>query len=357
MTLKPPADGSESRYPETFYDAILVVSFGGPEGPGDVLPFLENVARGRGVPRARLEEVARHYERFGGVSPLNEQNRALVAGLRGELAGHAIELPVYLGNRNWHPFLADTLREMTAHGVRRALAFFTSAYASYSSCRQYRENVYEAQVAAGPDAPEVLRLRLLYNHPGFVEANADRVREALGELPASERGAAEVVFTAHSIPEAMARHCVYEAQLRETARLVAEAVGVERWSLAYQSRSGPPEVPWLGPDVNDRLEELAATGARAVVVAPAGFLSDHLEVLYDLDVAAVETARTLGLAMVRAATVGTHPGFVAAIRELVEERLDPSVPRRAAGRDGPSWDVCPDTCCLAGTGRPSPWER
>jgi ferrochelatase len=334
------------------YDALVVVSFGGPEGPDDVLPFLENVTRGRGVPRERLLEVAHHYERFGGVSPINEQNRALIAALGPELRAHGIDLPVYFGNRNWHPFLADTLRTMRNDGVRNALAFLTSAYSSYSGCRQYRENLFEAQQTAGADAPAVSRLRMLYNHPGFVEANADHVRAALAHVP----DGSHLAFAAHSIPVAMARNCAYESQLRETARLVAEAVGVERWEVVYQSRSGPPQVPWLEPDVCDHLERLRAGGAPGVVVSPIGFVSDHLEVLYDLDVEARERAVELGLPFARARSAGTHPAFVAAIGEAVAERLDPAAPRRALGRFGPSHDTCAPDCCLPGNGRPSPWD-
>jgi ferrochelatase len=334
----------------TRYDALLVVSFGGPEGPDEVLPFLENVVRGRNVPRERLEEVAAHYERFGGVSPINEQNRALIEVLRAELAASGIDLPIYFGNRNWRPFLADTLAEMAAAGHRRALAFFTSAYSSYSGCRQYRENVRDAQEAVGPAAPEVEKLRVFYNHPGFVEANADRLAEALAEVG----GDAHVAFTAHSIPVAMARQCRYEAQLAEAARLVAERVGVSDYRVVYQSRSGPSHVPWLEPDVCDHLRSVAAGGAEAVVVAPIGFLSDHVEVLYDLDVEARTLAGELGLRMARAGTAGTHASFVAMIRELVQERLVAGTPRRSVGRYGPSHDVCPPGCCLSGNGRPSP---
>jgi ferrochelatase len=347
---KPPADrATPSDEP---FDAVVVVSFGGPEGPDDVLPFLENVTRGRGVPRERLNEVAHHYERFGGVSPINAQNRALIAALEPELRAHGIDLPVYFGNRNWHPLLPDTIRRMRDDGVRNALAFLTSAYSSYSGCRQYRENLYEAQQAVGPDAPAVSRLRMLYNHPGFVAANAEHLREALATVPEG----AHVAFTAHSIPVAMAKNCAYEAQLRETARLVAAEAGAGHWDVVYQSRSGPPQVPWLEPDVCDHLERLHADGAAGVVVAPIGFVSDHLEVLYDLDVEARERAAELGLPFARAKTAGTHPAFVAAIREAIQERLDPAVPKRALGRFGPSHDTCAPDCCLPGNGRPSPWD-
>ncbi|MBM3678379.1 MAG: ferrochelatase [Actinobacteria bacterium] len=355
--LKPPADGFETRYPATRFDALLVVSFGGPEGMDDVIPFLENVTRGRGVPRERLEEVAHHYELFGGVSPINAQNRALIDALRLELGEHGIDLPVYFGNRNWHPFLADTLREMAADGIERALAFFTSAYSSYSGCRQYRENLFDAQQEVGDRAPEVLKLRMFYNHPGFVEANADHVREALARVPAERRAAAHVAYTAHSIPTAMARACRYEQQLAETARLVSEAVGVSDTALVWQSRSGPPSVPWLEPDVSDHLAAVAARGVADVVLAPIGFLSDHLEILFDLDVEARETASALGIGLQRAQTASTHPAFVAMIRELIQERLEPAVERRAVGAFAPSHDTCPVDCCRPGNDRPSPWER
>src|SRR5690348_15875166 len=270
----------------------------------DVLPFLENVTRGRGVPRERLLDVAKHYERFGGVSPINAQNRALIAALEPELRARGVGLPVYFGNRNWHPFLADTMRAMRDDGVRRALAVLTSAYSSYSGCRQYREDLFRAQQEVGADAPEVPRLRMFFNHPGFVAANVDRVRDALATLPDVP---AHIAFTAHSIPLAMAKNCAYEAQLGETARLVADAAGIESWAVVFQSRSGPPHVPWLEPDVSDHLEALAAQGVENVVLAPIGFISDHMEVLYDLDVEARETAVRLGLKMARAGTAGTHP--------------------------------------------------
>jgi ferrochelatase len=356
VSLRAPADGFTSAYPETFFDALLVVSFGGPEGMGDVLPFLENVTRGRNVPRERLEEVAHHYEAFDGVSPINAQNRALVAAVRAELDAHGLELPIYLGNRNWHPFLADTLREMADDGVRRALAFFTSGFSCYSGCRQYREDVWEAQQAVGPDAPEVLKTRMFYNHPGFVGAQADLLARSLEAVPSERRKTTTVLFSAHSIPDAMARASRYEAQLGESARLVADAAGVERHELVYQSRSGPPTVPWLEPDVCDRIRTLAAEGVTDVVVVPLGFVSDHLEVLWDLDEEACDAAAEADVGFVRVPSVGTHPLFVGGIRELVQERLVAGSTRAVLGVDGPSHDVCPVGCCLPGTGRPSPWE-
>lgn len=334
---------------ETTYDAVVVVSFGGPEGPDEVIPFLENVLRGRDVPRSRLEEVAGHYAHFGGVSPINAANRALVAALAAELAAHAIALPVYWGNRNWHPLLPDTLARMGADGVRRALAFVTSAYSSWSGCRQYREDFARARAEVGAGAPEVEKLRAFYNHPGFVEANAAHVAGALGSIPPGRREGATLLFTAHSIPLAMAAGCAYEGQLAETCRLVAEAVGHPRWRLVYQSRSGAPGQPWLGPDVREALEDLALGRATDVVVSPVGFISDHMEVRFDLDTEAGERAAELGLNMVRAATAGSHPAFVGMVRELVEERLGRLPLRRAIGRFGPGHDVCPADCCLPGS--------
>jgi ferrochelatase len=338
-----------SSHPDTRFDAILIVSFGGPEGMDDVIPFLENVTRGRNVPRDRLEQVARQYELFGGVSPINAQNRALRTALRSELDAHGIDLPIYIGNRNWTPLLADVLRDMGNAGVERALAFFTSAYSSYSSCRQYRENLSAAQEVVGPLAPEVLKTRVFYNHPGWVEANANHVSAALARVPAERRAAAHLVFTAHSIPLAMAAACRYEDQLRESSRLVAEAVGATDSALVFQSRSGPPQVPWLEPDILDHLRAVRERGVEDVVVSPIGFVSDHLEVLYDLDVAAKELAGELRLNFIRASSASVHPAFVGMIRELIQERLDPAVERRAVGRFAPGSDVCPVDCC-----QPSP---
>ncbi len=340
-------NGAASRY-----DALLLVSFGGPEGMDEVMPFLENVLRGRNVPRERMLEVADHYEHFGGVSPINNQNRALIAALQAELDAHGPRLPIYWGNRNWHPLLPDTMRRMAANGVRHALAFVTSAYSSYSGCRQYREDILRAQEQVGPDAPRVSLLRKFYNHPGFVGPNVEHVRAALEQIPEDRRAATRIAFTAHSIPAGMARGSMYEAQLRETCRLVAGALEHTHWRLVYQSRSGPPSQPWLEPDIGEHLRELKAEGVRDVVIAPVGFISDHLEVLYDLDTEARELCAEIGLNMVRAATVGTHPDFVRMIRELIVERIS-DVPKRFAGVDGPSHDVCPVDCCLPGTGRPA----
>ena len=341
----------------TPHDAILLVGFGGPEAREDVIPFLENVLRGRNVPRERMLEVAEHYYHFGGVSPINGQVRDLIAALEPALRAEGVDLPVYWGNRNWHPMLADTLRAMAGAGVRRALGLVLAAYSSYSSCRQYREDVQRAQDEAGPSAPGVDKVRVFYNHPGFVAANADRVRSALGALPADLRDRAHLTFTAHSIPSSMAANCDYERQLSETCRLVAEAVGVgpDRRSLVYQSRSGRPADPWLGPDVLDHLDDLKRTGVAATVVHPVGFLSDHMEVLFDLDEEAGAKADSLGLTMVRSGTVGTHPAFVSVLVELIRERLGgEGVDRRAVGQFGPNHDVCPADCCLPPARPPGP---
>jgi protoporphyrin/coproporphyrin ferrochelatase len=327
------------------YDAILITSFGGPASPVEVMPFLENVLLGKNVPRERMLEVAEHYYHLGGKSPINGQNRRLIAALEVELAEHGTRLPVYWGNRNWHPLLPDTLLQMKNDGVRRALTFVTSAYSSYSGCRQYRENIARAREAVGAGAPVVDKLRVFFNHPGFVEALADRVRQALMTLPGDKP--AHIVYTAHSIPQAMARGCDYEVQLRETGRLVAEQLGRPDWKLVYQSRSGPASQPWLEPDILDYLRGYRARGNdAAVVIAPIGFISDHMEVLFDLDTQARDLCRELGIAMARAETVGTHPRFIRMIRELISECLDETLPRPSLGVMGVRPDFCPADCCL-----------
>ncbi len=331
------------------YDAVLIVSFGGPEGMDHVIPFLENVLRGRNVPAERMRAVAKHYETFGGVSPINEQNRRLVAALCEELSRHGPDLPIYWGNRNWHPFLTDSIRQMTNDGVRRVLAFVTSAYSSYSSCRQYLENIANARAHAGADAPQVEKLRAYYNHPLFIEANVENIRTAVRELPEDRRKLASLLFTAHSIPQSMADNCEYAAQLNETSRLIAEQLDHTAWQLVFQSRSGSPSQPWLGPDVLDTLKKLKADGVRDVVLAPIGFVSDHMEVVYDLDTEAQELCLDLGLNMKRASTAGTHPAFVKMIRELILERVD-GVEPRSLGTRGPSHDVCPRDCCMVSAG-------
>lgn len=327
------------------YEALLIVSFGGPEGMAEVIPFLENVLRGRNIPRERMLAVAHHYELFGGVSPLNAQNRALIAALETEFAAHGLDLPIYWGNRNWRPLLTETIQQMADDGVKKALAFFTTAYSSYSSCRQYLENIAEARAAVGPKAPEVHKLRAFYNHPGFIEPNIERVQEALAKIPANRQAAAQLVFTAHSIPLSMARTGLYEEQLAEICRLVAAGAGRSDWQLVYQSRSGPPGQPWLEPDIGAHLSRLKAEGVEDVVVAPIGFISDHMEVIYDLDTEARALAQEMGLNLIRAGTVGVHPAFIHLIHELVAERLSDAPQRRALGRHGPSHDFCPADCC------------
>lgn len=316
---------------------MLVLSFGGPEKPEDVLPFLENVLRGRNVPRSRMLEVAENYDRFGGKSPINDQNRALIAALREELEKHGPNLPIYWGNRNWHPLLSDTLRRMRDDGVKRAVVFVTAAYSSYSACRQYLEDLERARMEVGPGAPVCEKLRHFHSQPGFVEPLIEHVRQALGGFDQ-----AHLLFTAHSIPIVMAQGSKYLEQLTETARLVADGAGHPEHRVVFQSRSGPPQQPWLEPDVRHALSEIAAGGGcRNVVIAPIGFISDHMEVKFDLDTQAMEHAVALGLRMVRAATVGTHPKFIAMIRELIAERI----------QLGAAADPCRQDCC------PYPSER
>ena len=339
------------------YDALLLVSFGGPEGPDDVIPFLENVLRGKPVPRERLLEVAEHYQHFGGVSPINEQNRQLLAALEPALREAGVDLPVYWGNRNWHPMLPDTMKTMRDDGVTRALALVTSSYSCYSGCRQYREDLHHAREAVaadgGGDAPAVDKVRVWYNHPDWVAVNADKVRAALDSLPADARDGAHIAFTAHSIPMSMAETSDYEKQLTETSRLIAEELGIpdDRRALVYQSRSGRPQDPWLEPDICDHLESLKDAGAAGVVVAPVGFVSDHMEVMYDLDDEAKQKADELDLPFARAATAGTDGRFVSMLVELVRERLGEVAEKRTVGPYRPNHDVCPKNCC------PNPYKR
>ncbi len=328
------------------YDALLIISFGGPEGREDVIPFLENVLRGKNVPRQRMLQVAEHYDHFGGKSPINDQNRALIAALEREFQAHGPSLPIYWGNRNWHPMLAGTLRQMRADGIRRALAFVTSAFGSYSGCRQYREDIELARMEIGPDAPEIYKLRTFHDHPNLIAASADRVRAALQRVPPDRRDSAPVVFTAHSIPLAMAEVSPYEEQLRESCRLVCQTLGLPPAALVYQSRSGPPSQPWLVPDICDYIRQLQSSqGLTDIVVQPVGFLSDHMEVIYDLDTETAALCRELGVNLVRAATVGVHPALVSMIRELILERTS-GQQRRALGKLGPGCDPCEPECCL-----------
>lgn len=295
------------------YDAVLLVSFGGPEKHEDVMPFLENVTRGRGVPRERLLAVAEHYYHFDGRSPINDHARELIAALRESLASEGPALPVYWGNRNWHPMLADTVRQMKADGIQHAVAIATSTFSSYSGCRQYRENIAAAIEEVGEGAPRIDKVPPYWHHAGFLGAMADRVREALGQVKGE---GAELIFTAHSVPMSMASTSRYEEQLREAARIIAGEAGHSRWSLVWQSRSGPPTQPWLEPDICDYLRS-RPDRSSPVVIAPVGFLSDHIEVLWDLDNEAREVCDELGVEMVRAGTVGAHPKFIAALRDLI----------------------------------------
>ncbi len=370
MTAPEPAAGAApDATPDVRpFDALLLVSFGGPEKPEDVVPFLENVTRGRGIPKERLEEVGEHYFLFGGRSPINDQCRALLAAIREDLAGAGIDLPVYWGNRNWDPYLADTLQQMAEDGITRAACFVTSAYSSWSSCRQYRENLWDAIEPLGGPAGSPVKLQKLrhyFNHPGFVEPNVDAVLAALAELPEGVRADAHLVFVTHSIPTAMSatsgdperdweEGSAYVAQHLDVARTitarVAEETGTQHeMALTYCSRSGSPHVPWLEPDVNDHLTELHGAGARAAVVIPVGFVSDHMEVVYDLDTEALATAEELGLPAARAATAGTDPRFVAMVRDLLVERAalerGEEVAPAATGEIGPMWNVCPVGCC------------
>ena len=338
----------------TNYDAILLLSFGGPEHRDHVIAFLENVLRGKPVPRERLLEVAEHYYHFDGISPINQQCRDLITALRVELDQHDIRLPIYWGNRNWEPYLAETARQMHADGVRRAITFVTSAFSSYSGCRQYRENIAEALAQPGCDDLHIDKLRVFYNHPDFVQVVAERVADAHRALGASSPDQAEqatsafTVFTAHSIPMSMASSSDYERQLVESCRLVTDVLAIPRgrWEMVYQSRSGRPGDPWLEPDIIDFLGTLKARGESDVVVSPIGFLSDHMEVLYDLDDEARRFCDANAIRMVRAATPGVHPVFVSLIRKLIAERLL-GAPRECTGMFPANHDVCPVDCCPA----------
>lgn len=356
------------------YDAILLVSFGGPERPEDVMPFLENVVHGKNVPQERLQEVAKHYELFDGVSPINAEIRGLLGSLIPELHAHGVTLPVYWGNLHWHPTLADTVQQMADDDVRHALAFVTSAFGSYPGCRKYREAIAEAVRQAGPEAPRIDKVRLFYNHPGFIEAMADRVADAFRALEPQRRRQSRWIYVAHSIPSAMANSSPYERQLQEACRLVTDAVRAiakgagqgangaaegellagelpAEYDLVFQSRSGPPSQAWLGPDIRDHFRQLSAAGVQDVIVVPIGFLVEHMEVAYDLDVEVDELCGELGISMVRAGVVGNHARFVQMIRELIQERLDPASPRLALGSDGAWSDVCPEGCCQAPASR------
>lgn len=345
-------------------DALLLLSFGGPERPEDVMPFLENVTRGRGVPRERLEAVAEHYLHFGGVSPINALNRDIITAVEAELAAAGLDLPVYFGNRNWHPMVEDTVARMAADGVGSALVFPTSAWGGYSGCLQYHEDIARARAAFGAGAPELLKLRQYFDHPLLIETFADAIRSARDRLPAGQRAAARLVFTAHSIPVSADAAAgppadggrLYSRQVADAARLCAAATGFTDHDLVWQSRSGPPQVPWLEPDIVDHLDDLAAKGVEAVIVCPVGFVSDHLEVIWDLDNEAAQKAAELGMGFARAATPGSDPRFAKLVVELISEQLRGARPRRLGAvpgygctRDGAP---CAVGCCAI-TRRPT----
>ena len=319
------------------FDAVLLVAFGGPQGPADVRPFLENVLRGRRVSPERIDEVAHHYERFGGVSPLTELTMQQARALEAALRGRGVPLPVHVGMRNWHPFLPDTLNDMARAGVRRAIGLLAAAQRSYSGCLQYKENVRDARLAVsggGARPPEIVYVADWHEHPGFIEANAEHIRAAFDRLPPDRRDRARLVFTAHSIPVSMAARYPYEANLRASAEMIAKAVGRDDWTLVYQSRSGRPEDPWLAPDVCDYLVEERQRGLDTAILSPIGFLCDHVEVLYDLDVEAAEACRESGITMVRAEAVNVHPRFIDALADAVAEtyrRYDGARPLPVAG--------------------------
>jgi protoporphyrin/coproporphyrin ferrochelatase len=318
------------------FDAVLLLSFGGPEGPEQVRPFLENVTRGREVPPERLDHVAEHYLHFGGVSPINRINQALIAQLRAELVQRGLDLPVYFGNRNWEPYVEDTVATMRDNGIHRAAVFTTSAWSGYSSCTQYVEDIARARRAAGPDAPELVKLRPYFDHPAFVQIFADTIGAASGALTAEQFADARLVFTAHSVPVAADQRCgpqLYSRQVAYAARLVAAAAGYRDFDLTWQSRSGPPQVPWLEPDVADHLSALAAAGTKAVIICPIGFVADHIEVVWDLDQELRSQAEAAGVALVRASTPNAHPRFVRMVVDLIDELRYGRAPSRVAGPD------------------------
>lgn len=350
------------------YDGILLAGFGGPEGQEDVIPFLRNVTRGRGIPDERLEEVAHHYRHFGGVSPINGQNRALKAALESELAARGIDLPVYWGNRNWAPYLEEVVTEASAQGHNTLLAFATSAYSSFSSCRQYREDFARVLEETGlGDTVTIDKIRPFYDHPGFVDAFETGVRDAVATFLADGIAAADIqiLFSTHSIPtdDAVrsgsrdidwgdggayaAQHLAVAAWVMDRVRQTIPEASEVSWELVYQSRSGPPSQPWLEPDVCDVIEELPARGRKAVAVVPVGFMSDHMEVLWDLDTEASEAAEEAGLAFTRTPTPGVSPAFVTGIVDLIEERLQgrPNEDRPHVTALPGGFDVCRPGCC------------
>ncbi|GAY18377.1 ferrochelatase [Mycobacterium sp. shizuoka-1] len=349
------------------FDALLVLSFGGPEGPEQVMPFLENVTRGRGIPPERLAAVAEHYLHFGGVSPINGINRALIEAIRAELAERGEQLPVYFGNRNWHPMVEDTVAAMTSDGVRRAAVFATSAWGGYSGCAQYQEDIVRARAAVGDGAPELVKLRQYFDHPLLVAMFADAIADAAATLPDSVRPDARLVFTAHSIPLRAADRCgpdLYARQVHYTAALVAAAAGYADYDVVWQSRSGPPQVPWLEPDVGDHLCALAESGTTAVLICPVGFVADHIEVVWDLDNELREQADDLGIALARATTPNAQPRFARLVLDLLDEVRDGREPSRVVGSQpvpgyGASVDgrFCTPQCAAGASARPSAGSR
>ncbi|WP_374159874.1 ferrochelatase [Mycobacterium sp. G7A2] len=336
------------------FDALLLLSFGGPEGPEQVMPFLENVTRGRGIPRERLESVAEHYLHFGGVSPINGINRALIAEIEAELARRGRRIPVYFGNRNWEPYVEDTVTQMRDNGIERAAVFTTSAWGGYSGCTQYQEDIARGRAAAGVGAPELVKLRQYFDHPLFVEMFADAIRDAAATLPAELRDKARLVFTAHSIPLRAANRCgpdLYERQVGYACRLVAAAAGYLDYDHVWQSRSGPPQVPWLEPDVGDHLEALQRAGTPAVIVCPVGFVADHIEVVWDLDNELAEQAAQAGIALARASTPNAQTRFARLAVDLLDEmRMDAPAARVTGPQPAPGYGcsvngaVCTPDC-------------
>lgn len=332
----------------TGYDALLVVSFGGPEGPDDVEPFLDNVLRGLPIKPESRRHIVERYQSFGGVSPINRQVREFIAALKGELDARGPALPIYWGNRNWHPLLPDTLKQMSTDGVESALVYVTSIFGSYSGCRRYREDLYMA--AQTLDRPLTIdKLRLGFNHPGFIEAATARVAASLSRIEPTARLETPILFTAHSLPASMANHAPYERQLADVCTVISERLSHPRWQLVYQSNNASyGREAWLGPDIAEALEDVAAGGARHVVVVPIGFVCDHLEVVIDLDIEAAAVAARLGLDMIRAKTVGSHPAYIGMVRDLIVERMSARTQRPALGTLGPSPDACAPGCCLSG---------
>lgn len=328
-------------------DSILLVSFGGPEGPEDVIPFLENVLRGKPVPRERMLEVAEHYFHFGGISPINKQNRDIIDRLKQALDEAGLDLPIYWGNRNWKPYIVDALGQIRADGFSMPLPIFTNMFSCYSGCRQYRENLRDATEELADESLQLApRLRFGFNHPRFIAGQVDLTNQALSEIKEADRKATKILFAAHSIPLTMSDNCNYVIQLTESARLIAEEMGWDSWEVVYQSRSGPPQQPWLEPDICDRIRQLAAEGLKAAVVVPLGFVSDHMEVMFDLDTEAKEVCEELGVTYSRAPAVSVHPEFTAMLVDLIQERLTDNSDKQCVGRLPPLHDVCPVDCCL-----------